>query len=270
MDWDAAQRRLRFPIFAPLQGALARLPKSRWPDHADLTAAAGGITTSRGVALRFVLPRPHTDKERPYYEMRIAQTGEVETRPQNWHDFFNALVWITYPQAKAMINAQHASMLKERGGEEIKRRSPERDALTLFDEGGVIVASSSPELMRLIIDFEWKQLFWSRRAELAGKLNFLGFGHAMYEQALAPYIGMVAKTVFVPVSELFFMLPLPSRIAQANALLAAHFANRARFQSPKMMAPMPVLGVPGWHPDTERESYYDDPDHFRGQRPKPK
>jgi hypothetical protein len=65
------------------------------------------------------------------------------------------------------------------------------------------------------------------------------------------------------------MLPLESQVAQADALLASHFADRARFRSPKMMAPMPVLGVPGWHPDTDRETFYDDPGHFRGKRPKP-
>ncbi len=61
----------------------------------------------------------------------------------------------------------------------------------------------------------------------------------MYEQALIPYIGMVAKTVFVPVNDLFFMLPLETQMAQADTLLAAHFANRTRYASPKMMAPMP-------------------------------
>ena len=126
-------------------------------------------------------------------------------------------------------------------------------------------ASSSPELLRLIVDFEWKELFWKRRAELEAKARFLAFGHAMYEQALAPYVGMVAKTVFVPVNDLFFMLPIEAQVTRADALLAAHFANRARYQSPKMMAPMPVLGVPGWHPDTGREEFYDDPVHFRGK-----
>ena len=268
MDWISARDRLRSPLFAPLETAIARLPKDRWPAYEDLTAAASGIVTAQGMPLRFVSPREHTDRERRYYELRIAETGEVETRVENWHDLFNALAWITYPKAKAAINAQHAAMLREGGEAEARRRSPERDALTLFDEGGVAVASTSPELMRLIVDFEWKQLFWSRRAELAAKMRFVGFGHAMYEQALEPYIGMVAKTVFVPVGELFFMLPLESQVAQVDALLAAHFANRARFQSPKMMAPMPVLGVPGWHPDTDREAYYDDPMHFRGPRPK--
>src|SRR5260221_13535379 len=137
---------MRSPLFAPLEGARASLPAGRWPTHEELTHAAGGIVTSRGQALRFVNPRGHTGRERRYYELRIAQSGEVETRPQNWHDFFNALAWIAFPKAKAAINAQHAAILEERGDEEARRRSPERDALTLFDEGGVIVASGSADL----------------------------------------------------------------------------------------------------------------------------
>ena len=28
---------------------------------------------------------------------------------------------------------------------------------------------------------------------------------------------------------------------------------------------VPVLGVPGWHPDTATEAFYDDPSHFRSK-----
>ena len=61
------------------------------------------------------------------------------------------------------------------------------------------------------------------------------------------------------------MLPAEAQVGQADEFLAAHFANRVRFASPKAMAPMPVLGVPGWHPETGRESFYDDASHFRGR-----
>ena len=76
---------------------------------------------------------------------------------------------------------------------------------------------------------------------------------------------MVAKTVFVPVDELFFMLPIEAQVAQADALVAAHFSHRAKFPSPKAMAPMPVLGVPGWHFAPQDEAFYDDPKHFRSK-----
>lgn len=265
MDWPQARERLRTPVFAPFAAAIARLPAEHWPTHADLTTAAEGIATASGKPLRFVAPRDPTGPDRRSYERRIADTGEVETRAQSWHDLFNALAWITYPKAKARINAQHVTILEEGGETEAKRRGPERDSLTLFDEGGVIVAARSPELLRLIVDFEWKELFWARRADLEGGLRFLAFGHALLEQSLEPHLGIVAKTVFVPVDELFFMLPVEAQVERADALVAGHFASRARFASPRSMAPMPVLGIPGWHPRTAEESFYDDPEHFRAK-----
>ncbi len=258
---------MQHPIYEALRPVLARLPADGWPTHEQLTGLAEGVTTAGGKALRFVAPREQAPGERRHYEARIAATGEVETRPRNWHDLFNALQWITYPRAKAQINAQHAAILEEGGEEEARRRSPERDALTLFDEGGVIVASSAPELLRLIVDFDWKTLFWQRRSEMQAKMKVIAFGHGLFEQSLAPYIGMVAKTVFVPASELFFMLPPESQAEQADLLLARHFASRLRFPSPKSMAPMPVLGVPGWHEETASESFYDIASYFQTRNP---
>ena len=263
--WAEARAKLASPLFAPLAPALAKLPADRWPSLDELTAAAQAAATARGKPVRFVSPRAAADKGRRPYELHIAQTGEVETRPENWHDLFNALAWIAFPRAKARINAQHAAILEEGGEEEARRRGPERDALTLFDEGGVVVASSAPDLLRLIVEHDWKTLFWHRRAELEARMAFFAFGHALHEKALDPYLGIVAKTVFVPVDELFFRLPHEAQVERADALAAAHFAERSRFRTPKAMPVLPVLGIPGWHPGTSRESFYDDPDYFRGR-----
>jgi hypothetical protein len=173
---------------------------------------------------------------------------------------------MAFPRAKAAINDQHARLLAEGGEAQARRRGPERDALTLFDEGGVAVACSAPALLRLIVDFEWKELFWARRAELAAKVRFVAFGHSLYEKMLDPFTGIVAKTVFVPVDEFFAMLPPEAQVARVDAMLAAHFASRERFPAPRVMAPLPAMGIPGWHPGTDREDYYDDTGHFRPKR----
>jgi hypothetical protein len=267
MDWIAAQHLLQAPMFAPLQSAFGQLSRARWPTHEELTAVAQGITTSQGTPLRFVLPRDRTERERRYYEQHIAETGEVETRPQNWHDLFNALAWIAFPQAKAAINAQHAAILGERGEAEAKRRSSERDALTLFDEGGVAVVSTDPALFQLIVDFEWKTLFWHRRGELERHMRFLAFGHALFEKGLDPHLGMIAKTVFLPMDA---MPPDEALVNSVDTALAVHFNDRARFASPKRMAPIPVLGIPGWHEATDSEAFYDDRNHFRPKSPDPR
>ena len=265
MRWEDARERLAAPIFAPIAPLLAQLPGDRWPRHEELNCLAAGLVTASGKPLRFV---PPPEGARPGYEAHIDATGDVPTRADNWHDLFNALAWITWPRAKAQINAQHAAIFAERGDAETRNRSPERDALTLFDEGGVVVAASDPSLLRLIADFEWKRLFWERRGAVQQKVKFYVFGHGCYEQALTPYIGMVAKTVFVPVDDFFHMLPIEAQLPRVDELLARHFTTRARFASPKSMAPMPVLGVPGWHFAEQDEAFYDDAKHFRSKGPR--
>ena len=265
MEWAQACERLRSPMFAPLQPLLGRLPADRWPSLAELDALAGGVRNADGRQIRFVpAPQPGDPPTAPY-ELRIGASGEVPTRPDNWHDVFNALAWLTWPRAKARINAQHAAILGERGDEEARQRSPERDALTLFDEGGVVVAASDPSLLRLIADFRWKELFWTRREDAMAGMSCFVFGHGCWEQALEPYIGMVAKTVFVPVDALFHMLPIEVQLPRVDEALARHFESRARFTSPKAMAPMPILGVPGWYPGQD-EAFYDNAAYFRSRR----
>jgi hypothetical protein len=65
--------------------------------------------------------------------------GEVETRPDNWHDFFNALVWLSFPQTKNCRQRQSCRSAMSRSGE---ARGTIRDALTHFDECGIVVLSS--------------------------------------------------------------------------------------------------------------------------------
>jgi len=127
----------------------------------------------------------------------IWENGEVETRPDNWHDFFNALVWLSFPQTKIAISAAHVRAMQAPG----EKRTNERDILTHFDECGVVVLSSQPELLDLLREFRWKELFVERRAEVVRSMRFVIFGHATYEQLLKPFRGLTAKAVLYPVSE---------------------------------------------------------------------
>jgi dihydroorotase len=63
------------------------------------------IRTESGKPVRFVPP----GAKDAYYELKVFRTGEIETRPDNLHDFFNALAWLAFPRAKARINALHAA-----------------------------------------------------------------------------------------------------------------------------------------------------------------
>ena len=139
-------------------------------------AQARGLQTENAIPVRFV---PPATKD-AYYEVKVYRSGEVETRPDNVHDFFNALAWLAFPQAKARLNALHAAEIPREGG----RRGRLRDLLTIFDEGGAIVQCDQPDLLALLHAMQWKDLFWHQRARLQREMRILVFGHAVLEQAL--------------------------------------------------------------------------------------
>jgi hypothetical protein len=177
----------------------------------------------------------------PYYEIQLFETGRVQTRTDSRHDLFNALVWLAFPKTKARINAMHAREIpKERG-----KRGRLRDMLTIFDEGGAIAVCRA-EVAELVRGAQWKRLFLERHRDL----RIVVLGHAVLEQALAPYPGLTCKVVF----------------ADRGEDLDAHCAEwiGAHPQSPRDLPPLPVMGYPGWYPGNGVAAFYEDARVFRG------
>ncbi|MGC2519576.1 MAG: DUF3025 domain-containing protein [Burkholderiales bacterium] len=258
-------RALDAPIFAALAPLLERLPQERFPGLDDLNALATSATLSGGGApIRFVPPAPPSKAFEAQYEVRVFRSGEVQTRPGNWHDLFNALVWLAFPRSKAVLNRGHYEQIEARRGE--KLRGTARDVLTLFDEGGVIVVSGDAELSALLREFRWTELFWARRAGVLRSMRFHVFGHAIYEKALAPYKGVTAKALIVDVARAFVAAPLVQQLPEIDARVAEYFADAEVLTSTRHLSPLPVLGIPGWEPANEREEYYSDASHFRPGR----
>lgn len=248
---------LQSPLLAHLRPWLDRLPPS--PDTAAvaLLAAASSLRTESGQALRFVSPQD----DGLGYERRIWERGEVETRPDNWHDFFNTLIWLAFPRAKAALNARH---LRAMGAEDAPRGQV-RDAMTHFDECGLVVVSDNPLLLELVRAFRWKELFWERRADLQRDMRFFVFGHATCEQLLAPFRGLTAKAVLYEVAADWLALTAAEQLAAIDARLAAELAA-GQHAVPRDLQPVPLLGLPGMTPDNERPEYYDDTWQFRPGR----
>jgi hypothetical protein len=254
---------LASPAFATLAPLLEQLPEDHFPTLAQLNRMCDEreIVSGSGVPLEFV---PQEGKSDEPYETRVYVRGKVLTRSDNWHDLFNALVWITFPRSKAALNRHHYKEMLAYQSD--GRRGTPRDVLTLFDEGGVIVQSSESELGELLRDFKWKELFWQRRSAVVESMRFYVFGHSIYEKALQPYKGITAKTVIFDVSARELERPLEQQLATLDARLAKHFAEPEALAATEAYAPLPVLGIPGWSADNENERYYDDTQQFRPGR----
>jgi hypothetical protein len=257
----------RSPVFAPLSVAAAHLrTKSDWPEAGELNSLINGNAlrhaNALGLPIRFI-PQGSAEVGRDY-ELGVYRTGCVPTRPRNWHDLLNALVWVTFPAAKAALNARHAEARKTRLAG--TNRGAVEDALTGFDESGIAVACADPVLARLLLDFRWKELFWVRRQEVLARMRFTVFGHGLYEKALRPFVGMTGKGILVPVHDGFFARPLDEQTQELDQALAALIRSPESLASPRELAPIPLLGVPGWWAPNQDPDFYDDSGYFRSGR----
>ncbi len=172
------------------------------------------------------------------YEQHVAATGRVPTR-DNAHDLFNGLVWLRCPAFKTALNQAHISAPPAAPG----RRGAVRDALTLLDESGLLLAAP-PALQQALREQDWPTLFLTQRA-LWRDGRVLVVGHALLEKLLTPRAGLCARVLFVGDVE------APSLPAELT---------------PAALPPLPVLGIPGWWPSNASPAFYADKQVFRPKR----
>lgn len=248
------------PALAPLRLLLGEAFGDGWPECAtwNALAATRGVTNLRGAPIRFVPPSlPPTSAMD--FERRILERGEVETRPQCWHDAFHALAWLTFPRAKARINALHVA---DGLDDTPNRRSVLRNVLTLIDEGGLLVAVTSAEQARLLRGFEWHGLFWQRRDAARKAMDFVIFGHALGERALDMHHGITGRGVLIDVPPAYFDLDMARRVRFLEDRLCAILDDRALLTSREFLQPVPIKGIPGWARENVEEAYYFDTSQF--------
>jgi len=166
--------------FAPIT-EVARLfvAMTDWPSALEIDGLLGARA-----GVRFVIAARRPRRKRgpvdlgSLYDAHITR-GEVPTRERNWHDFLNALVWATFPHAKAALHMRQHRALEawarsestvlpgDRVAKLPNARTRELDALALVDEGGVIACTD-----RTMI-----------------------FGHALYEGLVLEVPAMIARSV---------------------------------------------------------------------------
>jgi hypothetical protein len=195
-----------------------------------------------------------------YYESRIYLQGELQTRLENWHDFFNAMCWLQFPRIKSELNALHFEYSQQRQAG--TNRTPMENAITLFDECGAVIVADDESLLELIHNHQWKSLFVDAGENFGRHIQCYVSGHAMFEKALTPYVGMTAHTILLIQNSSFFRNDFPHQLAEVDRLISDLWRNR-EIENPKDLQPFPLLGVPGWWNEEQNEAFYDNKSYFR-------
>lgn len=183
--------------------------KTDWPNLNVLNKfKPSGIKSWTGQEINFVLQKGTRTKEgfEGLYEPRIFLTGEVRTRLQNWHDFFNAQIWYNFPKSKSALNMRQFIAFDENANfpwnSPPSLRIREQDFMTMFDEGGCILAYTK--------NFT---------------LPFL-FGHALYERILLGENNLSMCTIKIPCPDNFINLSIINQNIFLDNFLSKILANR--------------------------------------------
>ncbi len=205
------------------------------------------------------------------YEQFVHQNNAVPTRDGSLHDLCNALVWHRFTRTKYALNQAHIEDLscsEVQADKDVPKhpdRSRRRDALTLIDETGVVVAASGLNLYELNKRHQWSQWFENHRESYGRRWQVWVVGHGLLEQLTNPYIGLTGKSVHLSVSPDLFHASEAEQAMEIDRKLADAIADADRFATPASLPPMPVLGVPNWHPD-QSSAFYANQDYFRPKR----
>jgi Protein of unknown function (DUF3025) len=243
-----------FDFIRPLLEAIERTDPRRFDGR---IAALNELARDRNICMAFV-PAPEQKLSAVEYETRVASHREVIVN-DNWHDLFNACVWLTFPKTKRIISELHVAL----GPGKNNRRPRRRDVLTLFDESGVLLVcepSLCAEFEHLNATHQWKTMFIERRNEWLAHMRPILCGHGALEQlATNWHRGLTVKAQWIPLSN-------DASLETIDTFVSTQIASSAMLRENERRIPLPLLGVPGWFAENEAFTCYDDAHVFRSLR----
>ncbi len=257
IDWNQ-------PWYATVRPAFGRLDLQRHSliEAFNIQARSMKLCNPTGLPLSFVPQSSLPDGVA--YEEFIGATGGVPTR-DNLHDFFNTLVWLTFPRIKRQLNALQAAQIALSGVG--KSRGPARDGATIFDENSALLivrdSAAGLSLVDALRGHDWCNAFIGQRDTFGRDAELWLFGHALMEKLVAPYKAITAHTRVVLADDAFFTLDFDGRRAWIDARVSQDLAEQGLTTAD--FTPLQVLGIPGWWPGQD-EAFYNDTGVFRPKR----
>jgi hypothetical protein len=250
---------LSHPYWDDYRELLLDLAGESFPSVRKLNALLpAGLSSKEDHPIRFVSADELAGED---YEQHIFRTGEVSTREENWHDLFNALVWSRFPALKAAMNAVHNRHL---GSGRAGRRGKQRDALTLFDESGVIVVSSNKNNMNTLAGRDWVTAFQENASAWHDEIKVFVSGHALLEKFRKPYKSLTAHALLLQLDDSFLRMPRKSLLQALDKILAERLLAGLILDTPASLSPLPLMGIPGWWSARDQnDEFYSDRQVFR-------
>lgn len=228
------------PLFRPFEPIASRFRSEQWPTLAQYSEVGEERRQALCPNLSPLVFTPTPKKPRRFrrervvlgelYDARIAARGEVPCLMHSYHDLLNAIAFAAFPEAKRRLHQRQYEAVTRWIPPEAERlpgrRTREQDALTIFDEGGVVL------LMTHAFYDKWLRKVEPQPIEAANGESGVQpvlFGHALLEHLHDGHQALRASAVVVLVNK---VQPGDALLAQADAGLSQRLADPAHFQRP--------------------------------------
>ena len=198
-----------------------------------------------------------------YYEQIIFEQGVIPTRPDNWHDLFNGLIWLQFPKTKSLLNRLHVDDIQRNG---LSPRSPQRNRITHFDECGIVLVTDNNEVTDALAEHQWERAFVKSRELWGNGMTAFVFGHANLEMLLNPFIGLTGKWLHLHAPDDFSDWDYDSQLSWVDNALSKDIEDKNLFTHQGCLRPIPLLGIPHWWDANCDPTFYDNQDYFRPKR----
>jgi hypothetical protein len=217
---------------------------------------------------RFVCQQSMPEDAR-YYEQIIFEDHAIPTRRESWHDFFNGIIWLQFPQTKTYLNRLHISEINTFG---LDPRTKVRNHITHFDECGIVLFIMGTRLfakLALLFDRqEWTTIFCELKEEWHTSILPVVFGHANLEMLLTPFVGLTGKVLLIQIDDKHRTQGLISLLGSRvlDTLLVQHIHTNQTLFANKPFYPLPILGIPHWHYGAQDSAFYKNEGYFMPKR----
>lgn len=230
------KRIFRHPVFSDVAGFLPWAEAEQWPTVESLNVTSENLKHAYAeVSLVFEMQTADLVLDGMHYEQRIFQRGQISTRENNWHDLFNAMMWLQYPRIKSALNARQWEDVQKNG---LKTRTPGQCAMTLFDEAGAFVVMPD-DMLECWKQHNWHGLFIDHADDWrSGLARVAVFGHALLDHALVTETLLVAKCI---------VLDDKTDFSKGFDGVADEIHSGNRLLANSELRTLPLCGIPGWH-----------------------
>ncbi|MFO1415124.1 MAG: DUF3025 domain-containing protein [Burkholderiales bacterium] len=133
-----------------------------------------------------------------------------------------------------------------------------RDAATLLDESGLLLACADDSLVALLRAHRWREVFVDRADDVARAMRPFVIGHGLLAKLWQPFRAITAHVLVVP---------LAAADARTDAVDAAAAHLIAEREWPRgRLAVLPIAALPGWDGEGLGAALFDDTTVFRPPR----